>query len=118
MKKTKVLFIIWGILVVIIVGLLTTMGFILQHKNEKYYELEEKLIESATEYITDKIILEEKEMLILDTEQLIEEGYLDALEVENDTCSGYIIIENNSSYEYSPFITCSHYTTLDYAKNK
>lgn len=118
MKKTKILFIIWGILVIVIVGLLTTMGFILQNKNKKYQDLEEKLVESATEYITDKIILEEKEIITLNTEQLIEEGYLDSLEVENDTCSGYVIIENKGTYEYSPFITCSHYTTLDYDKNK
>ena len=34
MRKTKILFIIWAILVIVIVGLLTTMGFILENKNE------------------------------------------------------------------------------------
>ena len=35
MKKTKVLFVIWGVLVLIIIGLLTTMGFILRNRYEK-----------------------------------------------------------------------------------
>lgn len=118
MRKTKILFIIWAILVIVIVGLLTTMDLFWKIKNEKYHELEEKIVESATKYITDQVILEENEKIILDVLQLIEDGYLDSLDVENDTCSGYVIIENKGTYEYSPFITCSHYTTLDYDKNK
>ena len=118
MKKTTVLFIIWGILVIIIVGLLTTMGFILKSKTKKYHALEEQLIQSATNYVSDHMILNEEEVIVIDAKQLIDEEYLESLDVSDDSCLGYVIVENKGSYEYSSFITCSSYTTHDYDKNK
>lgn len=114
MKKTKILFIIWAILVVIIIGLLTTMGFILNHKYEEYHELEQKLVESATLYARDYAFFEEDPDIVVQTDQLIELDYLDELKTENDVCRGYVIIHYDGVYEYEPFIHCEEYATKGY----
>ena len=59
MKKTKILFAIWAIIVVIIIALLTALGFILDNRYEKYRTLEEKLETSAREYAMDNVLLNE-----------------------------------------------------------
>ena len=117
MKKTKLLFIIWAIIVLIIIVLLTALGFILESRYEKYKELEDKLVSSATEYAHSEILLEEGEFIVT-TEELIELGYLDSLEVEDDTCSGYVVITNDGTYEYDSYITCKGYTTRNFEENK
>ena len=117
MKKTKILFALWAILVVIIIILLTVLGFVLENRYEKYKELEDKLVESAVEYAHSEILLEEGEFIVT-TEKLIELGFLDSLEVDDDSCSGYVIITNDGTYEYAPYITCKGYTTRDFKENK
>ena len=49
--KNRKLFIIWGILVVGIVGLLTTLGFMLKAQDANYVKLENKILDSAKKYI-------------------------------------------------------------------
>lgn len=117
MKKTKILFIIWGIIVLIIIGLLTALGFILESRYEKYKDLEDKLVESAKEYAHSEILLEQGEFIVT-TEELIKLGYMDSLEIDDDTCSGYIIIINDGTYKFAPYITCRAYTTRNFEKNK
>ena len=117
MKKTKVLFAIWAIIVLIIIGLLTALGFILEDKYGKYKEIENKLVDSATEYAHSEILLEEGEFIVT-TEELIELGYLDSLDVNDDICSGYVVITNDGTYKYDPYITCQAYTTRDFEENK
>lgn len=114
MKKTKILFVIWAILVVIIIGLLTTMGFILNSKYEKYHEFEQKMIESATLYAQDHAFFEEDPEFVVTSDQLIELNYLDELSTDDDVCEGYVIIHNDAVYEYEPFIRCNEYTTKNY----
>ncbi len=46
--KNRKLFIIWGILVVGIVGLLTTLGFMLKAQDANYVKLENKILDSKT----------------------------------------------------------------------
>ena len=117
MKKTKVLFIIWAIIVLLIIGLLTALGFILESRYEKYKELEDKLVSSATQYAHSEILLEEGEFIVT-TEELMELEYLDSLEVDDDTCSGYVVIVNDGSYKYESYITCKGYTTRGFDSNK
>ena len=117
MKKTKILFIIWAIIVLIIIGLLTALGFILENRYEKYKELEDKLVSSAKEYAHSEILLEEGEIIVT-TEELIEQEYLDSLEVDDDVCQGYVVITNDGTYEYAPYITCKGYTTRNFLENK
>ncbi len=117
MKKTKILFIIWAIIVLILICLLTALGFILENKYEKYRVLEDKLVNSAKEYAHSEILLDEGEVTVT-TEELIELEYLDSLEVDDDVCQGYVVITNNGTYEYTPYITCKDYTTRNFSENK
>lgn len=117
MKKTKILFVIWAIIVLIIIGLLTTLGFILKFKNEKYHDLEEQLVESANLYAHNELLLEEKEFVV-STDELIEKKYLESSKVSDDVCSGYVIITNDGKFHYDAYIKCSKYTTKGFIENK
>ena len=114
MKKTKILFAIWAIIVVIIIALLTALGFILDNRYEKYRTLEEKLETSAREYAMDNVLLNEEDgEYIVTSEELIEAGYLDNLEVDDNVCTGYVVV-----YQYEAYITCRQYTTKNYDEKK
>ncbi len=115
MKKTKVLFAIWGILVVIIVGLLTALGFILDDRYETYKVLEDKLEASAKDYVQDNNAFLDEEEIVVDAQELIMLEYLDELVVNNDSCEGYVVI-NRSNSTYDAYITCGKYTTSGYKK--
>jgi len=119
MKNNKA-FIIWSIVVVLIVIMLTILGFVLKNKTSKYTPVEEKLEEKAKQYV-DKLFLypEHKgERIKITSEEMIEEGILDELKIENDTCTGYVIVTNNDVYKYNTYIKCTNYTTSGYDKNK
>lgn len=119
MKKTKVLFALWAILVIIIMVLLTVMGFVLKNRSEKYGELESKLLDSATEFALDRVLFDSDDAeFIVTSEELIKLGYLDSLEMEEDSCSGYVVIKNNGAYQYESYITCDNYTTHNYTEKK
>lgn len=117
MKKTKILFAIWGVVVVIVIGLLTTLGFILKNRYETYQVLEEKIVESAKEYASHHVFFDpEDSEVVVTSEELVELGFLDNLEINDDECSGYVVIRNEDVKEYDAYITCSRYTTTGYEK--
>ncbi len=117
MKRTKILFAIWGVIVVIVIGLLTTLGFILKNRYETYHVLEEKIIESAKDYAFEHVFFDpEDSEVTVTSEELIHLDYLDNLEVNDDVCSGYVVIRNEDVKEYDAYITCSVYTTKGYEK--
>ncbi len=116
MKKAKLLFIIWGVIVVIIVGLFTAMGFILESKAKDYEKYENKMVEAAKDYVFDNILLESDDELIIKLNELIEGSYIDTNTVNNDVCEGYVIIKSNGDISYQAFIKCKNYQTLNYRK--
>ena len=119
LKKTKILFAIWAVIVVIIIGLLTALGFVIKNKYEKYSVLEEKLIESAKDYAYDHVFFDPEDSYVIVTSlELVELGYLDELKLEDDECSGYVIIRNEEVKEYEAYITCQAYTTDVYKRQK
>ena len=120
MKKTKVLFAIWAIIVVVIIVLLTVMGLILKDRAEKYGELEAEMVDSVKNYAKDNSIFDDNlNEALIEGKILIESGYLDSLEVNKDICEGYVIVRNtNNSYLYEPFIKCDKYTTDGYLEEK
>ena len=119
MKKTKILFAIWAVIVVIIIALLTVMGFILDNRYEKYQALEEKLETSAREYAEDNILLSEEDgEYIVTSLELIEAGYLDNLEVDDNVCTGYVIVQNNGVYQNESYNTCLQYTQKNIDQKK
>lgn len=119
MKKTKILFAIWAVIVVIIIALLTVMGFILDNRYEKYQALEEKLETSAREYAEDNILLSEEDgEYIVTSLELIKAGYLDNLEIDDNVCTGYVVIQNDGAYQYEAYISCKQYITKNYEDKK
>ena len=119
MKKTKILFAIWAIIVVIIIALLTALGFILDNRYEKYRTLEEKLETSAREYAEDNVLLDEDDgEYIVTSLELIKAGYLDNLEIDDNVCTGYVVIQNDGAYQYEAYISCKQYTTKNYEDKK
>ena len=119
MKKTKILFAIWAVIVVIIIALLTVMGFILDNRYEKYRNLDEKLEISAKKYAEDNVLLDEDDgEYIVTSLELIKAGYLDNLEIDDNVCTGYVVIQNDGAYQYEAYISCKQYTTKNYEDKK
>ena len=118
MKKTKVLFTIWGIIVVIIIGLLTTLGFMLKKVNREYRVLENTLKVSAEKYTSDKFLFpNEGESIIVTKDELLEKEFLDEdLKIDNDVCDGYVVVKTDKVVKYKAYIKCQKYTTDGYNK--
>lgn len=119
MKKNNLLFVIWGVIVVILVALLTTMGFMLKGKNEDYEKIEKRLKEAASSYVDHNFLYPEgDEKLKILSKDLIDNGFLkyEELKVNNDVCTGYVILSKDMVYEYDVFIKCNNYTTKGYKK--
>ncbi len=116
-KKNKVLFVIWGILVVVVVTLLTILGFMLKNINKEYREVEDILKEKAEKYTSDNFMYpEEGKTIIVTKEELIEKGYLEKLEKDKDTCEGYVVVSTKKVVNYKAYIKCGKYTTDGYIK--
>lgn len=119
MKKNNILFVIWGVIVIILVGLLTAMGFMLKGKNEKYEKVEERLKEATSSYVDHNFLYpEDNEKLKILSKDLIDNDFLklEELKVDNDVCTGYVILTKDMVYEYDAFIKCNNYTTKGYQK--
>ena len=119
MTKTKILFTLWFILVVIILGLLTTLGFMNKKLNQEYQNLETNLINSAQNYtLANNYYPEDNLEIIITKEELIKSGYLKELQVKKDVCNGYVVVTKSDIYNYKAYIKCQKYTTQDYQSNK
>lgn len=117
MKKTKILFIIWTIIVVILIGLLTTLGFMLKSQNKHYGEIEAKLLERAKKYVDEKFLYpEDNETFKVTSKELIDAKTLDHLKYKDDACVGYVLVSKDGIYHYHAYIKCKNYTTKGYQK--
>lgn len=114
MKKQKVLWIVWAIIVVIVITLLTILGFMLNKKNAKYYELEDKLKTAAEKYSTNDFIFQDGVNEYTITMDDLKGKYIDNLNTQNDTCTGYVKMTFNVAYEYKAYIKCNNYKTRGY----
>ncbi len=118
MKNQKRLFILWGIIVVILIILLTVLGFMTTNKNKKYHELEDKLKVAAEKHSSDNFIFQEGvNNYKITSEELLETPYLDNLDIESDKCTGYVTITFDQVYEYKAYIKCNNYKTKGYQNN-
>ena len=119
MKKTDRLFKIWGVLVVMIIGLLTTLGFMLKNMNKEYLTLEEKLQVSAEKYTSDKFMYpDEGQTIRVTKKELIGANYLDELKKGKDYCDGYVEVKTEKIVKYKSYIKCNNYETDGYENKK
>lgn len=118
MKNSK-LFVVWGIIVVVIIGLLTTLGFMLKKAQNKYADVEKKLGSSASGYIEYKFLystIDKNGSIKITSEELINNGFLteEELTKDNDKCEGYVVVTKKNVYEYKNYIKCGEYKTAGY----
>ena len=118
MDKMHKYSIIWGIILFAIVALLTTFGFVYKNKTKVYKDLESKIIKAEKIYVDEKFLYPDKgDTLKTSADELMENGYLDNLEISGKPCKGYAIVEmDNTVYEYKGYVSCDKYKTSGYEK--
>jgi uncharacterized protein YpmB len=114
--KMKRISIVWGIMVVLIVGMLTVFGFFYKSKTTIYDELEEKLVDASKKYVDANFLYpQDKDELKVTKEELVDNQYLDELKKDDNDCSGYVIVKlSNGVYTYKAYIKCPNYKTKGY----
>ncbi len=118
-KKTKILLVIWAIIVIILIALLTVLGFMLKNNKEEYLEIEEDLREAAQRYVLDNgHYPQDGNELRISSKDLYEAAYLerDDLENDGDTCEGYVVVYTENIVKYRAYIKCKNYMTENYQK--
>lgn len=117
MRKTNILFILWGAIVIGIITGLTILGFLLEKMNNNYKKLEEKIKDSAIKYSESESLYPEGINEIKVTkDELVENDFLDELKIKEDICDGYVTIKLDEVYQYDAYIKCKKYTTKGYSK--
>ncbi len=87
----------------------------LNNKYKDYHKLEDKFKVAAEKYGNTEFIYQEGvKSYKITSEELLATPYLDNLEIENDKCTGYVIVELNGVYEYKAYIKCNNYKTKGY----
>ena len=116
MKKTNILFIIWGLIVITVVILLTVLGFMIKNVKSNYKKTESTLRLSAEKYTaTNFEYPQEGHEVKITKKEIMDAGYLEKdLKVNEDVCDGYVIVKTNQVVEYEAFIKCGKYTTKGY----
>lgn len=116
MNKMKKMYVIWGVVVVIIFGLLTAFGFLYKNKSEAYKILEEKLVTAEKKYADAKFLYpQNSELVKVSAQEMIEYGALDSLEYDGTTCDGYATIQKKGTvFEYKGYVSCENYKTKGY----
>ena len=119
MNKMKNISFVWGIVVVLLVGLLTTLGFIYKNKSQKYKKLEKELVEIAKIYTaTDFNFPVNGQEIVITFDELKKTELIEKLEVEKKQCEGYVVMSFNNVTDYKAYINCDKYKTHGYDKNK
>ena len=109
----KKIMIIWGVVAVILVAGLTTLGFKIKAQNKPYRDLEQELEKQAIALIGEKPSLAGIKKVTL--EDFANNNYEINMNVNNDKCDGYVMVEQSMSfYKYTAYIKCGKYTTHGY----
>ena len=107
--KNKVLLILWFILLIIIFGLLSVLGFMHKKDVESYKKYEDKLIEATKIYAHDNNSYPNKGSKIeIKVEDLIKGKYIKKKDIVKG-CKGSIIIKYDNFIDYIPNIKCKYY---------
>lgn len=110
MKKITI---IWTIVLLLVVGGMTTFGFYLKSHNVDNI-MEDSLVKQAEKYmgLYPGLFPQKGKTFRLDADELKQDGYDAGLESD---CRGYVIISNgNMGFEYKAYIKCPNYTTEGY----
>lgn len=115
----KKMIIAWIFIAVTLFGTLYFIGINFNKEYKMYRDLESDMIESASIYITlNEIKLKNNEKLTISTDDLLKSKTLSTTKIEEDECSGFVIVKKSDEYEYNSYIKCKNYTSVDYDKYK
>ena len=110
----KKIMIVWAVVAIILVGVLTYIGFNIKDNNKPYKSLEKELERKASALIGEKPGLLNS-LNKLTVEDFNNNGYPVEMTVNGDKCDGYVTLSKNISiYEYNAYIKCNNYTTNGY----
>ena len=109
MKKTSI---IWGLLLLLIFGMLTAFGILWKKKNMEYVDAEKKISDLVKSYKDASTVATGETIPLKELQDL---DLIDELKVNDETCDGYVRIENKKGvYEYKGYISCANYSTKGY----
>lgn len=115
MNKLKVSWILWGMIMTAIVVLLFLFGLQLSKKNRPYKDKEDELVEITKIYVESSTWYPTQgERIKIKIDELIENGLIKEIKVEDDSCSGYVEVVNNGIIEYKSYLKCQNYETHGY----
>ena len=103
----------WIFIMVMLVGGLTFIGFYQASRYGSYRELESRLQRAAESYFgMFPGELPNTGRSSITSHTLINEGFLNNLNYEEEVCIGYVIISRRRIfYNYSAYIKCDNYAT-------
>ena len=119
MKELKKISIIWGLLLFIIFAALTFFALKWKAKTAPFFDLEKTLVSKTKSYYESEHAYPAKGQSVnISFEELKNANMLEELKVNDETCEGYVKVENSGVVEYTAYIKCQSYTTKDYDKYK
>ena len=105
MKKS--FFIVWGVIVVSIVGILTYLGLVIKNNLKNYQQLESELALLSEKYVEENDFkLNDGDISIILSEDLTSD-----LKYKDDVCVGYVEVSVDNGYKYKAYIKCDNYET-------
>ena len=117
MKELKRISIIWGLLLFLIFGALTFFALQWKAKTSPFFDLEKEMVSKTKSYYESEHSYPAKGQSVNITfEELKNANMLEELKANDETCEGYVKVENNGVIEYTAYIKCNSYTTKDYDK--
>ena len=119
MKEMKKLSIVWGILLVLIFGMLTAFGILYTKKVKPYKDMEKNLVDLTKKYVEIEFSYTQNgEVTTITLEQLKAVSLIEELKHDDEVCKGYATIKKNGvAYEYKGYVKCNDYTTKGYQKD-
>ena len=118
MNKMKTMSIVWGMMIISMVGVLTFIGVFYNKKLKDYAAFEDKLGKACEKYVDDnELLTEDVHTLKINIKTLKENNYIEELAVNKNNCKGYVnVTKTKSDINYETFIDCGKYQTEGYKK--
>ena len=114
----KKIYFVWTLIIVLLLSVVTFIGFKVVNKNKIYKNLENDMEVVVSKYLGQYI--EEypkngsKTVKIAD---VIDKGYELNMNINDDMCDGYVVVKKVSiAYEYDGYIKCNNYVTKGYSE--
>lgn len=117
LRRMKIISIIWGMFLVTLFIVITAFALKFKNNSKKYLELANEFSKKAQKYVEDNNLYPEKDSILkISRNDLINNNYLEKLEIDDDKCDGFVIVNNKEIYEYKAYLKCDKYISAKYEK--